>query len=59
MNPGLCGTCANARIIESRRGSRFWLCELSKTDNRFPKYPPLPVVECLGYRQRIGDVRAG
>jgi len=50
MNPGLCASCTYARIIESRRGSRFWMCELSKTDSRFPKYPPLPVVACAGYR---------
>jgi hypothetical protein len=46
---GLCAMCVNARIIESRRGSRFWLCALSKVDPRFPKYPPLPVVRCSGY----------
>ena len=49
MQVGLCATCVNARIIESKRGSRFWLCALSKVDPRFPKYPPLPVVRCGGY----------
>ena len=49
-NPGLCGSCVNARIIESRRGSRFYMCELSRVDPAFPKYPPLPVVKCSGYR---------
>lgn len=49
MNPGLCASCVNVRVIESRRGSRFFLCELSKTDPRFPKYPPLPVLRCAGY----------
>lgn len=47
--PGLCGSCINARIIESKRGSRFYMCELSKVDPAFPKYPPLPVVACSGY----------
>jgi len=51
-NPGLCGSCQNARIIESKRGSQFYMCELSKTDPRFPKYPPLPVVSCTGYTPR-------
>jgi hypothetical protein len=50
VNPGLCGSCVNARIIENRKGSRFFMCELSKTDPRFPKYPPLPVVACAGYQ---------
>lgn len=46
---GLCAACRHARIIESRRGSRFWLCSRSRVDARFPKYPPLPVVRCAGY----------
>ena len=41
--------CRNARIVESRRGSRFWLCALSRVDPRFPKYPRLPVLACAGY----------
>ena len=56
-NPGLCGHCVNARIIESRRGSRFYMCELSKVDPAFPKYPPLPVLECSGYRPVPGGVQ--
>lgn len=55
MNPGLCGACVNARVIENRHGSRFYLCDLSRTDARFPKYPPLPVVACPGYRERPTD----
>jgi hypothetical protein len=39
----------HARVVESRRGSRFWLCSRSRTDPRFPRYPPLPVVRCIGY----------
>ena len=50
MNPGLCGSCTNARLIEHLRGSRFYLCELSKTDPRFAKSPPLPVIACQGYQ---------
>lgn len=49
MNAGLCASCVFARLIENRRGSKFLMCELSKTDPRFPKYPPLPVVRCAGY----------
>ena len=47
---GLCATCANMRRIVSDRGSVFYLCELSKTDARFVKYPRLPVVACEGYQ---------
>jgi hypothetical protein len=46
---GLCTDCAHARRIESARGSVFFLCQLSSTDPRFPKYPRLPVLWCLGY----------
>jgi hypothetical protein len=46
---GLCASCQNVRRITSDRGSRFYLCELSKTDPRFPKYPRLPVLSCSGY----------
>ena len=53
-NPGLCGSCVHARIIENRRGSRFYMCELSKVDPAFPKYPPLPVVKCSGYQPGQG-----
>lgn len=55
MNAGLCESCVNARVIENRRGSRFHMCELSKTDARFPKYPPLPVVACPGYQPVRND----
>jgi hypothetical protein len=46
---GLCATCEHAAVIVSDRGSRFYLCERSKTDERFPRYPPLPVVTCNRY----------
>jgi len=46
---GLCGNCRHARPIQSDRGSRFWLCERSRTDPAFPKFPPLPVRTCGGY----------
>ncbi len=46
---GLCATCVQVRRITSDRGSVFYLCQLSKTDPRFPKYPRLPVSSCDGY----------
>jgi hypothetical protein len=52
---GLCADCMHARKIESSKGSQFLLCELSKTDPRFPKYPPLPVLSCAGYQLRASD----
>lgn len=49
---GLCENCANARHVESSRGSVFLLCELSRTRPEFPKYPRLPVLHCTGYTKR-------
>lgn len=46
---GLCFDCAHARRVESARSSVFFLCELSLTDPRFPKYPRLPILSCSGY----------
>jgi hypothetical protein len=50
VDPGLCASCIHKQIIENKRGSRFYLCALSRVDPRFPKYPPLPVVRCIGYQ---------
>jgi hypothetical protein len=52
IDAGLCSHCRHARRIESDRGSVFWLCELSRTDERFPKYPRLPVLSCPGYQKK-------
>ena len=46
---GLCTDCRFMRQITSDRGSIFYLCERSATDERFPKYPRLPVLRCMGY----------
>ncbi len=48
-DPGLCGSCRNARTLASDRGSVFYRCMLSDRDARFARYPRLPVVECHGY----------
>jgi hypothetical protein len=47
--PGLCGICRHRRVVESRKGSVFLLCELSREDARYPRYPPLPVFRCSGF----------
>jgi hypothetical protein len=48
MDPGLCASCRHARVVPGAH-SRFWLCERSRTDPRFPRYPRLPVLQCPGY----------
>jgi hypothetical protein len=46
---GLCADCRFMRLVQSARGSKFYLCERSATDPAFPKYPRLPVLQCRGY----------
>jgi len=46
---GLCGRCIHSKVVENRRGSRFYLCRRSVDDGRFPRYPRLPVVSCPGF----------
>lgn len=48
---GLCPRCIHVRRIESAKGSVFLLCERSKDDPRFPRYPPQPRVECAGFER--------
>lgn len=47
--PGLCATCEHLRLIASPR-SLFVRCGLAETDPAFPRYPPLPVRACSGWR---------
>lgn len=49
---GLCLRCRHSTTIKSARDTVFYLCELSKTDPRFPKYPRLPVLACGGFEER-------
>jgi hypothetical protein len=49
---GLCDSCIHATLIQSAKGSTFTRCDLSFTDQRFPKYPPVPVLQCGGHRER-------
>lgn len=46
---GLCASCQHARIMTNDRGREFVLCERSKSDPNFPRYPRLPVLQCAGY----------
>jgi hypothetical protein len=40
-------------VINTPRGSTFYLCRLSETDPRFDKYPRLPVIRCAGYQKKL------
>jgi hypothetical protein len=52
---GLCATCANVKIVESARGSRFYLCTVPE----LPKYPQLPKRTCPSFVATAGDAGAG
>ena len=52
---GLCDSCRHQRVVRNTRGSSFSLCERSKSDPAYPRYPRLPVVECPGYEPAPDD----
>ena len=49
---GLCDSCRHQRLVPNSRGSVFSLCERSREDPAFPRYPRLPVASCPGYEAR-------
>ncbi|HEY2717160.1 MAG TPA: hypothetical protein VGI73_13155 [Solirubrobacterales bacterium] len=49
---GLCERCRHQRLVPNTRGSVFSLCERSRSDERFPRYPRLPVLDCVGFEPR-------
>jgi hypothetical protein len=57
MNAGLCDSCRHQRVVRNTRGSAFSLCERSRTDPAFPRYPPLPVVACKGHERPVPEGR--
>ena len=52
VDAGLCDSCKHQKIVKSGRGSVFSMCLRHKTDERFPKYPRIPVERCPGYERR-------
>jgi hypothetical protein len=52
-NPGLCGACCHGRRTGNVRGSIFWLCERSKSEPNYPRYPALPVATCPGFELQV------
>src|SRR5262245_8136505 len=52
---GLCDTCEFMRVVSSSRNAMFYLCEYSKHDPSFPKYPAIPVRVCGAYKPSGGS----
>jgi hypothetical protein len=55
---GLCASCRHGQRITNRAGSVFLLCQRSRTQPEYPRYPPLPVLACRGYDARDVDPAA-
>jgi hypothetical protein len=51
---GLCDRCLHQRLVPNTRGSVFSLCERSRVDPAFPRYPRLPVLSCSGFEPGPG-----
>jgi hypothetical protein len=49
---GLCDRCRHQRLVPNTRGSVFSLCERSRSDPAYPRYPRLPVLSCPGFDAR-------
>lgn len=49
LDPGLCLSCRHALNRATNKGTTYLRCGLAATDDRFPKYPRLPVVSCAGF----------
>ncbi|HEX8065256.1 MAG TPA: hypothetical protein VF520_01885 [Thermoleophilaceae bacterium] len=49
VGAGLCDSCRHQRIVRTTRGSSFSLCERSRTEPEYPRYPRLPVARCRGF----------
>jgi propionyl-CoA synthetase len=47
--PGLCAVCQHAKLNETRRGTAYLRCTRAAWDTRLPRYPRLPVAQCVGF----------
>jgi hypothetical protein len=54
---GLCLQCAFVKSVHSAKGSTFYLCQRAETDPRLRKYPPLPVLRCIGYAPKPSEAK--
>jgi hypothetical protein len=49
MTVGLCATCRHRQHVRTPRGPLYYRCRLAAVDNRFARYPALPVLSCPGF----------
>ncbi len=55
LEPGLCRTCAHAKLNETRRGTAYLRCTRASWDPALPRYPRLPVTQCAGFEPSEGQ----
>jgi len=56
---GLCDSCRHQRLVPTTRGSVFSLCERSRSQPEYPRYPRLPVTSCAGHEPRSPNAEPG
>ena len=59
IQAGLCELCSYAQLNNTRRGTVYLRCLLAARDERYPKYPRLPVLSCAGFTARPAMVDPG
>jgi hypothetical protein len=47
---GLCDGCVHAKLNLTRRGTAYLRCLRAEWDDRLPRYPRLPVLDCVGFQ---------
>ena len=57
-DPGLCAGCQHAKLNETRRGTAYLRCTRAAWDARLPRYPRLPVAQCVGFEPVGGSLGA-
>jgi hypothetical protein len=55
LSAGLCDRCRHQRLVPNTRGSVFSLCERSRSEPAYPRYPRLPVLSCSGFEPARAD----
>ena len=52
---GLCDSCVHQQLVPNTRGSVFSLCQRSRTEPGYPRYPRVPVLSCPGHEPRASS----
>jgi len=47
--PGLCAACLHPKLNQTQRDTVYLRCTRAAWDTRLPRYPRLPVLECVGF----------